>query len=150
MSLKLRKSLEYALIILSENFRFYLFSIKDITFNVHLRNAKKCIKCLQEMGCQTVIITLGVGGVAFNSGFELFRVPIEITQTAVDTTGAGDCFIGALAHFLAKYPEVDMTQKIAASCVLASHSVTLRGTQISYVNFPTIDFSSRKFAFEEL
>lgn len=103
------------------------------------------------MGCKTVIITLGVGGAAFNciSG-KYFRVPIETNPKVVDTTGAGDCFIGALAHFIAKYPEVEMVNKIAASCELASHSVTLRGTQISYVNFPTIDFSSRKFAFEEL
>lgn len=103
------------------------------------------------MGCKTVIITLGVGGAAFNSECgKYFRVTIETSQTVVDTTGAGDCFIGALAYFIAKYPEVELIQKIAASCELASHSVTLRGTQKSYVNFPIIDFSSRNFAFVEL
>ena len=64
---------------------------------------------------------------------------------AVDTTGAGDCFIGALAFFLARHMREhgtgrDDTAKLfeaLAACVpkastVASNSVTKRGTQTSY------------------
>ena len=65
--------------------------------------------------------------------------------TAVDTTGAGDCFIGALAFFLAR----ELAHGVPADCaapaffdalarcvpkasVVATASVTKRGTQTSY------------------
>lgn len=50
----------------------------------------------------------------------------------VDTTGAGDAFIGALAHNLAKHPMKKLAQHIDAACIIASKTVQLPGTQASF------------------
>lgn len=65
-------------------------------------------------------------------------------------TGAGDAFIGALAFFIAKFPQASLLQKVGASITIATHSVQYKGTQSSYINFPNIDPVSEHFDFIEL
>ncbi|MBR0721439.1 ribokinase [Bradyrhizobium manausense] len=55
---------------------------------------------LQAREDQTICITLGKRGVLALAGDEEFAVPGRAVK-AVDTTGAGDCFVGALASQLA-------------------------------------------------
>jgi ribokinase len=49
---------------------------------------------------------------------------------AVDTTGAGDSFVGAFAFGLASGLPEELAVKLG--CAIASQSVTRRGTQSSY------------------
>lgn len=46
--------------------------------------------------------------------------------------GAGDAFVGALAHYLAKYPDVPLYRKVGGAIIIASMSVQQYGTQSSY------------------
>jgi ribokinase len=55
---------------------------------------------LQARADQTICITLGKRGVLALAASEEFAVPGRVVR-AVDTTGAGDCFVGALASHLA-------------------------------------------------
>ncbi|BAL78361.1 ribokinase [Bradyrhizobium cosmicum] len=55
---------------------------------------------LQARADQTICVTLGKRGVLARAGSEEFAVPGRAVK-AVDTTGAGDCFVGALAAQLA-------------------------------------------------
>jgi ribokinase len=55
---------------------------------------------LQARTDQTICITLGKRGVLALAASEEFAVPGRVVR-AVDTTGAGDCFVGALASQLA-------------------------------------------------
>lgn len=55
---------------------------------------------LQARQGQTICVTLGKRGVLALAGHEEFSVPGRAVK-AVDTTGAGDCFVGALASQLA-------------------------------------------------
>ncbi len=55
---------------------------------------------LQVREDQTICVTLGKRGVLALVGREEFSVPGRVVK-AVDTTGAGDCFVGALAAQLA-------------------------------------------------
>ena len=106
------------------------------------RDAEKAIKELVKKGCKLVIITLGKLGAAFNdygNSESIVHVPVQSTVNVVDTVGAGDAFIGALAYFIAKFPSASWKQKIGASIEIATHSVQFKGTQSSFINFPSID-----------
>ncbi|XP_030378763.1 ribokinase-like [Scaptodrosophila lebanonensis] len=97
--------------------------------------AKTAVSRLIELGANTVIITLGkLGAVCATRKSPTLceHVPAPVVDKVVDTTGAGDAFIGALAHNLARFPEHALTAHIAAACAVASKSVQLPGTQASF------------------
>lgn len=58
-------------------------------------------------------------------------------MNCVDSTGAGDAFIGALAYLLANRSDLPIEKCIERSCFIAADSVTRPGTQISFPG-PTI------------
>ncbi|VDQ08145.1 unnamed protein product, partial [Trichobilharzia regenti] len=49
-----------------------------------------------------------------------------------DTTGAGDCFVGSLAYFVACHENITTAEQIRRSIWLASQSIRKKGTQSSY------------------
>lgn len=57
----------------------------------------------------------------------------------VDTTGAGDAFIGALAYVLATKPEVNLKKAVELSCYVASESTTKPGTQDSFPGLAVLE-----------
>lgn len=77
-----------------------------------------------------LLVTLGENGVALVSpGYEVVRIPASV-RDAVDTTGAGDAFVGAFAFGLASgMGELDA---IALGNACAGDSVTGAGTQTSF------------------
>ena len=46
--------------------------------------------------------------------------------------GAGDCFLGALAYFLAYHSDWPLAKVVTNSCRVASLSVQKNGTQTSF------------------
>ncbi|MGY4626134.1 ribokinase [Bradyrhizobium sp. USDA 4486] len=70
---------------------------------------------------QTICVTLGRRGVLALAGREEIAVPGRFV-TAVDTTGAGDCFVGALASQLAE----DATLRDALTFANAAASVSVQ------------------------
>jgi len=92
--------------------------------------AELAARALQARGARNVLITLGSEGVlALTQGNEIIRIPSPPVK-AVDTTGAGDCFIGSLAYFLGA--GADLRTAMEKACLIASRSVTAFGTQTSY------------------
>ncbi|UQD75327.1 ribokinase [Bradyrhizobium japonicum] len=79
---------------------------------------------LQARADQTICITLGKRGVLALAGGEEFAVPGRAVK-AVDTTGAGDCFVGALASQLAS--GVQLRAALAFANAAASISVQRMG-----------------------
>lgn len=78
----------------------------------------------------SVVVTLGERGalvVPRSGGPSLVEAP---RVEAVDTTGAGDAFVGAFAVGLALGRSVEAAVRLG--CVAAADSVTRRGTQASY------------------
>ncbi|XP_068158816.1 ribokinase [Drosophila tropicalis] len=109
---------------------------------IDIRQAEAAIARLFEMGANTVIITLGKLGAVFGhkktpTKFEHVPAPNVPADKVVDTTGAGDAFIGALAHNLARYSKRSLGEHIAAACAVASQSVQLPGTQASFPHATT-------------
>jgi ribokinase len=84
---------------------------------------------LLDRGTGSVVITLGENGclVADSDGAQHIKgVPAD----AVDTTGAGDSFVGALSYFLAAGFPLERSAERAT--VIAARSVQARGTQTSF------------------
>lgn len=79
---------------------------------------------LQARADQTICVTLGKRGVLALAGREEFPVPGRVVK-AVDTTGAGDCFVGALAAQLAD--DVPLRTALAFANAAASISVQRMG-----------------------
>ncbi|KAL1138413.1 hypothetical protein AAG570_008477 [Ranatra chinensis] len=99
-----------------------------------VENATHAAKKFLQLGCNTVIITLGSKGAVFaTENSKIGHVPAQ-SVTPVDTTGAGDAFIGALAYFTAFMGQLPLSERIRRSCVVASTSVLRAGTQISFPN----------------
>ncbi|XP_069656442.1 ribokinase isoform X5 [Haliaeetus albicilla] len=99
----------------------------------NLEDAEKVGCMLLERGCKLVIITLGAEGCMMISVEEPIPKHVPAGKVrAVDTTGAGDSFVGALAFYLAYYPKLPMEEMIRKSNCIASVSVQASGTQSSY------------------
>ncbi len=76
-----------------------------------------------------LIVTLGENGAASVDKDSVIKTPAPEVK-AVDTTGAGDAFIGAFAYGLAS--DLSPQDAIKLAVDRASDSVTKPGTQISY------------------
>ena len=96
----------------------------------NLAEAERAARALQARGARTVLITLGANGaLAVTQDGEVIHVAAPAVK-AVDTTGAGDCFIGSLAYFMAA--GFGLRSAMEKACVIASRSVTAMGTQSSF------------------
>ncbi|HEY5752988.1 MAG TPA: ribokinase [Chthoniobacterales bacterium] len=84
----------------------------------------------RQTGVPTVIVTLGKRGcfVSQPDGFEV--IPILPGVTAVDTTGAGDAFVGGFASGLVQF-KGDVLKAARFGTVVAGLSVTKRGAAIA-------------------
>jgi ribokinase len=112
----------------------------------NLSDAKNSLEILKTRGCSMVVITLGKLGAVFNDvDDKIVHVSTPENIKVVDTVGAGDAFIGSLAYFIIKYENANWTQKIGAAIEIASHTVTMKGTQTSFVNFPVINPTLKNF-----
>jgi ribokinase len=86
---------------------------------------------LRKRGPHTVIVTMGEWGALLMEEQRALHIPAPKVK-AVDTTGAGDVFIGSLAVYLAEGLPLD--QAVRRANTVAALSTTRPGTQTS---FPT-------------
>lgn len=93
-------------------------------------DAQDCARRLLALGAQRVILTLGANGALLAASDQMLHVP-PFAVNAVDTTGAGDAFIGSLACFLASGQ--DEPEAIARANLYAALSTLSVGTQKSFV-----------------
>jgi ribokinase len=84
---------------------------------------------LLDRGAGSVILTLGQRGCLVVDGDSAQHVPVE-RVVVVDTTGAGDAFVGSLAYFLAAGRP--LTQAADRANRIAAISVQAHGTQTSF------------------
>jgi len=84
------------------------------------------IRCLHDLGCKNVVVTLGAGGVFFSEG-QTTQFVAAPRVLAVDTTGAGDCFVGWLGVGIAE--GLSLRAATERACKAASLKVTRAGAQ---------------------
>lgn len=98
----------------------------------NIDDAVSAIEILQDKNCCAVIVTLGSQGAVYQKlGQEFAHVPAKEVK-AVDSTGAGDAFMGSLAYYLANYPNLNLKTAIKRACDIATFSVLEKGTQSSF------------------
>ena len=101
-----------------------------------IEQAAVCATSLLQRGFARVLITLGARGALLASAAGHVHVT-PFAVSAVDTTGAGDAFIGSLAVFLAE--GVPENEAVARACLYAALSTTRVGTQKSFPRRAELD-----------
>ena len=91
--------------------------------------AESAARELIRRGAGEVVLTLGTQGCFLLTETKSTHVP-AVKVKAVDTTGAGDCFLGSLAFFAAS--GLPMPEAIRRANTVASMSVQASGTQSSF------------------
>jgi ribokinase len=81
---------------------------------------------LLELGPKSAVITLGKEGAVFSDGDSTSHVPSPEVEV-VDTTGAGDAFVGALASRLAR--DASLEDAVAYAARAGAAAVTKEGAQ---------------------
>jgi sugar/nucleoside kinase (ribokinase family) len=87
-------------------------------------------KALIECGPQAVIIKRGEHGASLHTREGLFVAPAYPLERIVDTTGAGDTFLGGLAGWVARHNSTDweiLKQGILVGSALAAYTVESSG-----------------------
>lgn len=97
-----------------------------------IEDAKLGAHILIEKGASKVLVTLGEKGCLWVTADDIIYQPLERNIIPVDTTGAGDCFIGSWAYYFALGFSIQECMKRAN--VAAGLSVQRKGTQTSYPN----------------
>jgi ribokinase len=96
-----------------------------------LEEAKNCANFLLQQGIKRVVLTLGERG-SLLAGLEGTELIPAFKVDAIDTTGAGDAFIGSFAVFLGEgLPE---KEALTRANLYAALSTTKVGTQKSFVD----------------
>jgi ribokinase len=90
----------------------------------------------RAFGCG-LVVTLGAAGAIGSDGRQIVAVPAPSVE-AIDTTGAGDAFVGTFAVGIAAGTPLEVALEVATAC--ASDSVTRPGTQAS---FPSREAAAR-------
>jgi ribokinase len=88
--------------------------------------AKQAARKLRTQGVRTVVLTLGARG-ALLADEQGERLIPGLRVRAIDTTGAGDVFNGALAVAISEGQSIDLAVRFANTA--AALSVTRRGAQ---------------------
>lgn len=91
-----------------------------------LASAKRAGDALIAKGATTTLITLGAQGVLYHTAAQSVHVPAIISGNAIDTSGAGDAFVGGFSAALSRGSSpIDATK---FGCATAGIAVTRRGT----------------------
>ena len=106
-----------------------------------LHDAQACAAALLAKGFRRVVLTLGARGCLIAGTEGSVHVP-AFAVTAIDTTGAGDAFVGSLATLLAEgLPEKDA---VAGDNLYAALSTRRVGTQKSFPDRAAFDAERAK------
>jgi len=94
-----------------------------------MAEAEEAAEELRKRGPGTVILTLGEKGSLMARDDRTEHIPADPAK-AIDSTGAGDSFIGSLAFFLASGK--DLPDAVGRASKIAAISVQFRGAQDSF------------------
>jgi len=89
-------------------------------------DAKRAGDMLLAKGVKCALITLGSRGVLYHTASESVHVPAKAGGVVIDTTGAGDAFVGGFSAALSR--GMNPVDACRYGCATAGIAVTRRGT----------------------
>jgi ribokinase len=92
-------------------------------------SAGRAVEQLRKV-TKSVVITIGAEGAYWGDSSGAAHIPAPIGRPVVDTTGAGDAFVGALAAFLARGASLEEAVEVGVRA--GTHAVGSPGAQSSY------------------
>ena len=98
----------------------------------NIDDALAAARGLKGLGVAEPIVTLGPAGVVCFDRGRAVHVPVPQDLEAVETTGAGDAFVGALACYLRE--GVEMAESVEIAGRYAALAVLRPGTRDAYVD----------------
>ncbi|MBM7676840.1 ribokinase [Gracilibacillus alcaliphilus] len=107
-------------------------------------SAKEAAEIISKIGIDHIVITLGGAGAVFKTGDVVKHYPAPKVEV-VDTTGAGDCFVGAVSFFWIRSGDLDAAVKHAVN--VAALSVTKQG---AITSLPSLEEYKQFIKEEEL
>lgn len=93
-----------------------------------------------------LIVTLGAEGAAATNGEEVIRLRPPLANV-VDTTGAGDAFVGGVAYALGSGLSLHSAIELGNAC--GSLSTEVRGSQCSFPSREQVDLALEELAADE-
>lgn len=104
--------------------------LEDVGGDHEPASPSQTVRRLLDLSPHSVVLTLGSAGAVYAArGTAVASVPAREVR-AMDTTGAGDGFVGALAVQLAAGADLDAAVRLATD--VAAIAVTRRGAQTAY------------------
>ena len=104
---------------------------------VTLDDARRAGDILLAKGAGAVLITLGERGVLFHTAARSEHLPAFAAGPVIDTTGAGDAFVGGFSSALSR--GIPPVSAVRFGCATAGISVTRRGTAPSMPSLAEIE-----------
>jgi len=102
-----------------------------------LEAVESAARSLVAKGARCVLVTLGSrGALLCDEKQKVSCFPVPEAVQVKDTSGAGDCFLGAFAYYLDR--GMDLTDCVQRAIRVASLSVQALGTQSSYPSRETL------------
>jgi ribokinase len=91
-----------------------------------VNDARRVGDALLAKGARNALITLGERGALLHNGKSSIEIPAFQAGPVVETTGAGDAFVGGFAAAIAR--GIDPVEAARFGCAVAGISVTRPGT----------------------
>ncbi len=104
----------------------------------NVEDAKKCAEKLLSSGIKRIIVTLGANGSLLASHEGTEHIP-AFSVNSIDSTGAGDAFIGSFAVFLGEGLPLPEREAVRRANLYAGLSTTGVGTQKSFYDRTRLD-----------
>lgn len=113
---------------------------------IDVDTAYKALKALKLLGCRNSVITLGALGCVYNYEGETGYVP-ALKVDAVDTTAAGDSFIGAICQY---FDAALFSTTLKCASVVSAMTVCSKGAACSIPNSSEVFEYSKRTLYKDL
>lgn len=104
------------------------------------------MRAIKNLGAKSVIVTLGDAGAAVLHDGSAKHVKTPVLE-AVDATGAGDAFVGALAALVAR--GVELEDAVARACRYGALATTAVGARAGYGDLTALEAFEKELGVED-